>query len=141
MLRAGRLHHQGLVQRRQRQKIEVVESFDRRELVLLDPPLDQLQFGQTQQIADMIDCIGRTLPGQLARCCPPANALAFLDLAVEDPGPRIDADRQDAPKESGVPDELPLGEVGQEQLVLLSRGASRELDAPRAPKTAGLYSI
>ena len=58
VLRAGQLQHQCLVERRQRQEVEAVEALDRREPRLLDPALDhapfaldQLQFGQPQQIA------------------------------------------------------------------------------------------
>jgi hypothetical protein len=54
------------------QKVEAVEAFDGRELRVLDAPLDhpalpldQLQFRQPQQVADLIDSIARALPDQL----------------------------------------------------------------------------
>jgi len=72
ILGAGQFQHQHLVQRRQCQEVEAVETFDCRELCLLDAPLDhppfpldQLQLGQPQQIADMINAVGGALPGQL----------------------------------------------------------------------------
>ena len=59
VLRAGRLQHQCPVERGQRGEVEAVEAFDRWEPRLLDPPLDhppfaldQLEFGQAQQVAD-----------------------------------------------------------------------------------------
>jgi hypothetical protein len=71
ILRAGQFQHQRLVQRRQRREVEAVEAFDRRELRLFDAPLDhpalpleQLQFGQPKQIADMVDAVAGALPGQ-----------------------------------------------------------------------------
>jgi hypothetical protein len=72
IFRAGQFQHQCLVQRWQRQEVEAVEAFDRREPRLpyaaLDHPafpVDQLEFGQPQQIADMIDAVAGTLPRQL----------------------------------------------------------------------------
>jgi hypothetical protein len=57
---------------------------------LLDPPfdhstfpLDQLQFGQPQQIADMIDRIGRALPGQLVVLTQEARQLQRLQVMGE----------------------------------------------------------
>ena len=72
IFRPGQFQDQGLVQRRQRQEVEAVEAFDRRKLRLLDTtldrlafPVDQLEFGQPQQIANMIDAVAGALPRQL----------------------------------------------------------------------------
>ena len=68
VLRARQLHHQRLVQGRQRREVEAVEALDRREPGGLDPALDhaplaidQLLLGQSQQIARIIDALGSTL--------------------------------------------------------------------------------
>ncbi len=90
ILRAGQFQHQGLVQRGQSQEVEAVQAFDRRELRLLDAPLDrppfpldQLQFGQAQQIADMIDAVGRALPGQLVILAQEGRQLQRLQVMGE----------------------------------------------------------
>ena len=90
VLRAGQLQHQGLVERRQRQEVEAVEAFDRREPGLLDAPLDhppfpldQLQFGQPQQVADMIDALGGALPGELVILAQEGRQLQRLQVMGE----------------------------------------------------------
>ena len=90
VLRAGKLQHQRLVERRQGQEVEAVEAFDRRELRLLDPPLDhpplaldQLQFGKAQQVADMVDALGGALPGELVVLAQEGRQLERLEVMGE----------------------------------------------------------
>src|SRR3979490_2736228 len=72
ILRAGELQHEGLVERRNGSEVEAVQALHGREPRLLDPTLhhapfaiDQLQFGQAQQKADVIEALGGALPGEL----------------------------------------------------------------------------
>src|ERR1700691_5439811 len=72
ILRAGELQHEGLVERRNGGEVEAVQALYGRELRLFDPTLhhapftvDQLEFGQAQQKADMIKALGGTLPSEL----------------------------------------------------------------------------
>jgi hypothetical protein len=58
--------------RRDRREVEAVEALHRREPRLLDTaldhpafPLDQLEFGQAQQIAGMVDAVGSALLREL----------------------------------------------------------------------------
>ena len=88
--RAGELQHQGLVERRQGQEVEAVEAFDRREPGLLDPPLDhpplpldQLQFGKTQQVTGMVDALGGALPGELVVFAQEGRQLERLEVMGE----------------------------------------------------------
>ena len=90
VLRAGQLQHQGLVERRQGQEVEAVEAFDRRELRLLDPPLDhppfpldQLQFGKAQQVTGMVDALGGALPGELVILAQEGRQLERLEVMGE----------------------------------------------------------
>ena len=62
---AGEFQDQGLVERGDRREVETVEAFHCREPRLLDAaldhppfPLDQLEFGQAQQITGVIDPLG-----------------------------------------------------------------------------------
>ena len=73
-----------------RQEVEAVEAFDRREPCLLDPPLDhppfpldQLQFGQAQQIAGMVDALGGALPGELVVLAQEGRQLERLEVMGE----------------------------------------------------------
>ena len=68
--RARQLHHERLVQRRKSREVETVEALHGRELGRLDAALDhtplaidQLQFGELQQITRIVDALG----GALAR--------------------------------------------------------------------------
>ena len=90
VLRAGEFQYQHLVERRQCQEVEAVEAFDRRELRFLDPPLDhpplpldQLQFGKPEQIADMIDALGGALPGELVVLAQEGRQLERLEVVGE----------------------------------------------------------
>ena len=72
VLRAGQLQDQGLVERRDGGKVEAVQAFDRREPGFLDPaldgsalPVDQLELGQAQQVAGVVDAFGCALAGEL----------------------------------------------------------------------------
>src|ERR1700683_1563747 len=69
---AGELQHEGLVERRNGGEVEAVQALHRRELRFFDPTLhhapftvDQLEFGQAQQKADMIEALGGALPSKL----------------------------------------------------------------------------
>ena len=71
-LRTGQIQNQFLVQGRDGIEVERLQAFDGRELGRLDAALDharlainEFQFDQPRQISDMIDILGRTLPGQL----------------------------------------------------------------------------
>ncbi len=90
VLGAGKLQHQGLVQRRQGQEVEAVETFDGRELRFLDPPLDhpplpldQLQFGEAQQVTAMVDALGGALPGELVILTQEGRQLERLQVMGE----------------------------------------------------------
>src|SRR5258707_1100187 len=69
ILRPRQLHDERLVQRWQRGEVEAVEAFNGREPRRLDAPLDhaalaidQLLFGETQQVPCIIDTLGGALP-------------------------------------------------------------------------------
>jgi hypothetical protein len=71
-LRAGQVQDQFLVERGDRIEVEALQAFNGRELGRFDAPVDharlavdQFQFDQPRQITDMIDILGRALPGQL----------------------------------------------------------------------------
>src|SRR5271157_6584153 len=71
ILRAGELQHEGLVERRKGSEVEAVQALHGREPRLLNPTLhhapfaiDQLQFGQPQQKANMIKTLGGALPSE-----------------------------------------------------------------------------
>ena len=90
VFRAGKFQHQGLVERRQGQEVEAVEAFDRREPGLLDPPLDhppfpldQLQFGKTQQVTGVVDALGGALPGELVMLAQEGWQLERLEVMGE----------------------------------------------------------
>jgi hypothetical protein len=79
--------HQRLVERWQGQKVEAVEALHRREVRLADAPfdhppfaLDQFQFREPQQIADMVDRLRGTLPGDLVVVAQEAGQLQRLQV-------------------------------------------------------------
>ena len=81
---------QCLVERRQCQEVEAVDTFDRREPRLLDSPLDhpqlaldQLEFGQAQQVAGMLDALGSSLPGELVILTQERRQLEHLQVMAE----------------------------------------------------------
>ena len=87
VLRAGELQHQRLVERRDRREVEAVEALHGREPRLLDAALDhaplavdQLQFGQAQQIAGMVDALGGALPGELVVLAQERRQLERLEV-------------------------------------------------------------
>ena len=68
----GEFQDEGLVERRNCREVEAVEALDRWEPRFLDPTLhhaslsiDQLQFGEAQQKADMVETLGGALPSKL----------------------------------------------------------------------------
>src|SRR6202051_5231517 len=72
ILRAGELQHEGLVERRNGGEVEAVQALHGRELRLFDPTLhhapftvDQLEFSQAQQKANMIKTLSGALPSEL----------------------------------------------------------------------------
>src|SRR6202165_3576215 len=90
ILRAGELQHEDLVERRNGGKVEAVQALHGREPRLLDPTLhhapfalDQLQFGQPQQKADMIEALGGALPSQLVGLAQELRQLERLQMMRE----------------------------------------------------------
>ena len=70
VITARQLHYQHLVQRGHGLEVEAVETFGGGELRSLDPPfhhtpfpVDELQFGEAQKVAGMIDTFCRALFG------------------------------------------------------------------------------
>jgi hypothetical protein len=68
---SGQFQNHHLVQRWHGFEVEAVQAFDGGELSQPDPPLnhptfpvDQLEFGQSNEIAHMINTLGGTLAGQ-----------------------------------------------------------------------------
>src|ERR1022692_1156331 len=102
ILRTGELQHEGLVERRNGGEVEAVQALHGREPRLLDPPLDhppfavdQLQFGQAQQKADVIATLGGALPGDLIVFAQERRQLERLQVMSEQKLWRIGHD--DAP--------------------------------------------
>src|SRR3954462_6192070 len=69
VLAARQLQHQQLIQRRDRGEVEAVQALYGRKTGLTDAPLhraplalEQLQFGQAQEVAGMVDALARALP-------------------------------------------------------------------------------
>src|ERR1700686_1292902 len=90
ILRAGELQHEGLVERRKGSEVEAVQALHGREPRLLDPTLhhapfavDQLQFGQAQQKADMIKALGGALPSELVVLAQERRQLERLQVMRE----------------------------------------------------------
>src|SRR5437763_8533612 len=72
VLAASELQDQCLIERRDRSEVETVQALHCREPCLLDaaldhPPfsVDQLELGQAQEIAGMVDALGGALLGEL----------------------------------------------------------------------------
>ena len=72
VLAAGQLQDQRLVERGDDLEVEAVEALDHGEARRLDAPLDhaalavdQLELGESQQVADVIDAFRGALPGDL----------------------------------------------------------------------------
>ena len=84
---ARQFQDQHLVERWDGLEVEAVEAFDGGEPGLPDPPLDhaafavdQLQFGQADQIAHMIGALGSTLAGQLVVFAQKGRQLQGLEV-------------------------------------------------------------
>ena len=91
--------YQRLVERGQCQEVEAVEAFHRWELRFLDPPLDhaplpldQFQFGETQQIRCMVHTLGRALTGEFVIFAQEARQLQRLQMMREQDLRRIGHD-------------------------------------------------
>ena len=87
VLRARQLHHQRLVQGRQRREVEAVEALHGRELGRLDAALDhaplaidQLLLGQPQQEAGIVDAFGGALAGDLVVLAQEGRQLQRLEV-------------------------------------------------------------
>src|SRR4051794_23562444 len=87
---ARQVEDQHLVQRRDGQEVEAIEALHRREMRLTDPALhhpplalDQLQLGQTQEIAEMIGAFRRALPRQLVVLAQEGRQLERLEVMGE----------------------------------------------------------
>jgi hypothetical protein len=72
VLGTGEFQDEGLVERRKRREVEAVEALDGGEPRFLDPALhhasfsiDQLQFNETQEKANMVETLGGALPSKL----------------------------------------------------------------------------
>ena len=68
----GEFQDESFVERRNCREVEAVEALDGREPRFLDPTLhhaslsiDQLQFDEAQEKADMVQTLGRALPSKL----------------------------------------------------------------------------
>ena len=68
-------------------------------LGLLDPPLDhpplaldQLQFGKSQQVTDMVDTLGGALPGELVVLAQEGRQLERLEVMGEEKLGRVGHD-------------------------------------------------
>src|ERR1039458_7124054 len=90
ILRAGEVQHEDLVERGNDGEVEAVQALHGREPRLLDPTLhrapfavDQLQFGQAQQKADMIKALGGTLPSELVVLAQERRQLERLQVMRE----------------------------------------------------------
>src|ERR1700719_650391 len=99
ILRAGELQHEGLVERGNGREVEAVQTLPGWEPRLLDPSLhhapfavDQLQFGQAQQIAGMIEALGGALPSELVVLAQERRQLERLRVMSEQKLGRIGHD-------------------------------------------------
>src|SRR6266478_6636112 len=99
ILRAGELQQQGLVERRNGGEVEAVQALHGREPGLPDPTLDhapfavdQLQFGQAQQKADVIEALGGALPSELVVFAQECRQLERLQVMSEQQLGRIGHD-------------------------------------------------
>src|SRR6202040_1167445 len=99
ILRGGELQHEGLVERRNGGEVEAVQALYGREPRFLDPTLhhapfavDQLEFGEPQQKADMIEALGGALPGELVVLAQERRQLERLQVMSEQKLGRIGHD-------------------------------------------------
>src|SRR6516162_323807 len=90
VLGACQLQYQGLVERRDDGEVEAVETLHRGEPCFLYAALDSaalavddLEFGQTQQVACVIDAFGGALPGQLVILTQEGRQLEGLEVMGE----------------------------------------------------------
>src|SRR5208337_2544097 len=102
ILRAGELQHEGLVERWNGGEVETVQALHGREPRFLDPALhhapftvDQLEFSQAQQKADMIKALGGALPSELVVLAQERRQLERLQMMSKQKLGRIGHD--DAP--------------------------------------------
>jgi hypothetical protein len=102
VLGTGEFQDEGLVERRNRREVEAVEAFDGREPRFLDPTLhhaafsiDQLQFDEAQEKADMVETFGSALPSKLLILAQERRQLERLQVMTEKKLGRIGHD--DAP--------------------------------------------
>ncbi len=87
----GQFHHQGLVQRWDSWKVEGVQALHRREAGGPDPPfhhalmaVDELQFGQPQQVLGVIHTLGSALGGHLPVLPEKAGQLQILQVMLQE---------------------------------------------------------
>jgi hypothetical protein len=99
VLRASEFQHEGLVERRNGGEVKAVQALHGREPRFLDPTLhhapfavDQLEFGQAQQKADMIEALGGALPGELVVLAQESRQLKRLQVMSEQKLGRIGHD-------------------------------------------------
>src|SRR5947208_8723360 len=99
ILRAGELQNEGLVERGNGGEVETVQALHGREPRLPDPALhhapvavDQLQFGQAQQKADVIEALGGALPSELVVFAQERRQLERLQVMSEQQLGRIGHD-------------------------------------------------
>ena len=99
ILRAGHLQDEHLVERRNGGEVEAVQALHGREPSFLDPTLhhapfavDQFQFGQAQQKADMIEAFDGALPSELVVLAQERRQLERLQVMSEQKLGRIGHD-------------------------------------------------
>ena len=90
VLAAGQLQDQRLVERGDDLEVEAVEALDHGEARRLDAPLDhaalavdQLELGESQQVADVIDAFRGALPGDLVVLAQEGRQLQRLEVVGE----------------------------------------------------------
>ena len=90
VLAAGQLQDQRLVERGDDLEVEAVEALDHGEARRLDAPLDhaalavdQLELGESQQVADVIDAFRGALPGDLVVLAQEGRPLQRLEVVGE----------------------------------------------------------
>ena len=90
VLGTGEFQDEGLVERRNCREVEAVEALDRREPRFLDPTLhhaafsiDQLQFDEAQEKADMVETFGSALPSKLLILAQERRQLERLQVMTE----------------------------------------------------------
>ena len=93
---AGQLQHRGLVQRGDGRKVEGVQTLDGGEAGGPDPALhhalvavDELQFGQPEQVLGMVHALDGTLGGQLGVLSQEAGQLELLQVVLQQQGGAI----------------------------------------------------